>query len=147
MPAIWVDSDACPVKEEIIHVAGRYNLSVTFVSNQGMRPSRFPHVQYKVVGQEFDAADDWIFESSSSDDIVITSDILLADRCLTKGCIVVSPNGRVFSKENIGSIKATRELHAYLRETGDAVGSNPTFSRKDRSQFLQSLDSVIQRTR
>ena len=145
MVAIWVDSDACPVKEEVIRVAGRYHLCVTFVSNQGMRPSRLPNVQYKVVGAEFDAADNWIYENSSSGDIVITSDILLADRCLTKDCIAVSPTGRVFNKHNIGAIKATRELHAHLRETGDSAGHNPAFSAKDRSQFLQSLDSVIQR--
>ena len=147
MLAIWVDSDACPVKEEIIRVAGRYGLCVTFVSNQGMRPSCFPHIKYKIVGQEFDAADNWIYENISSNDIVVTSDILLADRCLAKGCIAVSPAGRVFSKQNIGSLKAARELHAYLRETGETIGNNSAFSSKDRSQFLQSLDSAIQKNR
>src|SRR6185503_16709437 len=103
---IFVDADACPVKNEIVKVAGRYNLPVTIVSNQGMRPMRLPYVKNIIVGQEFDAADKWITEHCSKDDIVITSDILLAGRCLAKSAKALSPTGHIFTEQNIGAAKA-----------------------------------------
>ena len=143
--SIFVDSDSCPVKDEAIRVATRYNLQITLVSNQGMRPINAPNVKYVVVGAKFDAADDWIVEHVDAGDIVITADIQLAARCLNKICRAVNPSGYVFTAQNIGSVLSMRELNAHLRETGDIKGYNPTFTKKDRSQFLQSLDMLIQK--
>jgi uncharacterized protein YaiI (UPF0178 family) len=143
MVHIFVDNDACPVKEEILKVATRYAVGVTLVSNQGMRPIRLPNVKQVVVGAGFDAADDWIAQHAASGDIVITADILLAGRCLSTGCKVVGPNGHIFTQQNIGGAIAMRELSAHLRETGESKGYNRSFSQKDRSQFLQSLDKLI----
>jgi uncharacterized protein YaiI (UPF0178 family) len=144
---IYVDSDACPVKDEVVRVAGRYQLNVIFVSNQGMRPRHLPNVSNVIVGAEFDAADNWIVEHATSTDIVVTSDILLADRCITQGSKALSPTGKIFSAQNIGTAKAGRELSAHLRETGEVAGYNRSFSARDRSQFLQSLDVLIQKSR
>jgi uncharacterized protein YaiI (UPF0178 family) len=144
---LFVDADACPVKEEAIRVATRYGLEITLVSNQGMRPYSLPHVKQVVVSAAFDAADDWIVEHAQTGDIVVTGDILLAGRCLEKACLALAPTGRVFTQHNIGSALAMRELSAYLRETGESKGYNPSFSAKDRSQFLQSLDKLIQKSR
>jgi uncharacterized protein len=144
---IFVDGDACPVKEEAIRVATRYNLQVTLVSNQGMRPIVGSNVKQVVVGAAFDAADDWIVEHAADGDIVITADIQLAARCLSKGCKVLGPTGQEFTTQNIGSALAMRELNAHLRETGESKGYNPGFTKKNRSQFLQSLDRLIQQAR
>ena len=144
---IFVDADACPVKEEIVKVAARYNISVTIVSNQGMRPMRLPNVKSIVVGQGFDAADDWIVEHIAMGDIVVTSDILLAGRCVAKMAKALSPAGYIFTEQNIGAAKAARELNAHLRETGESNGFNKSFFPKDRSQFLQSLDKLVQQMR
>jgi uncharacterized protein len=144
---IFVDNDACPVKEEILRVAQRYDLQVTLVSNQGMRPIPLPKVKQVVVGSGFDAADDWIVEHINTGDIVITGDIPLAARCLEKGCTALGPTGNIYNQQNIGSALASRELNAYLREAGEIKMYNPAFSKKDRSQFLQSLDMLIQKTR
>lgn len=141
---IFVDGDACPVKDEVVRVATRYTLQVTIVSNQGMRP--VPHVKQVVVGAKFDEADDWIVEHASAGDIVVTGDIPLAARCIAKGCGALKPNGQLFTTENIGAALAMRELNAHLRETGEMKSYNPTFSKKDRSQFLQTLDTLIQKT-
>ncbi len=142
---IFVDSDSCPVKDEAIRVATRYNLQITLVSNKGMRPINAPNVKQVVVGAGFDAADDWIVENSSADDIAVTADIKLAARCLNKGHKVLNPAGHIFTKENIGYALAMRELNAHLRETGDIKGYNQAFTKKDRSNFLQSLDMLIQK--
>lgn len=142
---VFIDSDACPVKEEAIRVATRYALHVTLVSNQGMRPLNLPNVTQIVVSAKFDAADDWIVEHAGIGDIVVTSDIQLASRCLTKGCKALNPTGHVFTTQNIGSALSMRELNAHLRETGEIKGHNPAFLKKDRSQFLQSLDRLIQK--
>jgi uncharacterized protein len=142
---ILVDGDACPVKDEVIRVATRYGLQVTLVSNQGMRPIRAPNVKQVVVGAKFDAADDWIAEYAVSGDIVITADIQLAACCLASGCKALSPAGHVFTAQNIGSALAMRGLNAYLREAGEIKGYNPGFTKKDRSAFLQSLDTLIQK--
>lgn len=142
---VFVDSDSCPVKDEAIRVATRYNLQITLVSNQGMRPINSPNVKQVVVSAKFDAADDWIVENLNFGDIVITADIQLAARCLNKGGKALNPTGYIFTTQNIGSALSLRELNAHLRETGDIKGHNPTFSKKDRSQFLQSLDMLIQK--
>jgi uncharacterized protein YaiI (UPF0178 family) len=146
MPTIFIDADACPVKDEVARVASRYSLPVVIVSNQGMRPMRLGNVKNIIVDAEFDAADNYIAEHITSDDIAVTSDILLAGRCLEKGGKALSPAGQLFTAQNIGSAKAMRELNAHLRETGEISGHNKSFSPKDRSQFLQSLDALIQKT-
>ena len=142
---IFVDNDACPVKEEAIKVASRYKLHITLVSNQAMRPLNLPDVTQIVVSASFDAADDWIVEHATAGDIVVTADIPLAARCLSKGCKVLNQNGDIFTQQNIASKLSLRELNAHLRETGEIKGYNPSFSKKDRSQFLQSLDLLIQK--
>ena len=147
MIQLYIDSDACPVKDEAIKVASRYAMPITLVSNQGMRPIHLPNVQQVTVGSKFDAADDWIVENASSGDIVVTADIQLAGRCLSKGCKVLNHTGALFTEQNIGNALAMRELNSYLREAGEINGYNPGFSKKDRSQFLQSLDLLIQKTR
>ena len=108
-------------------------------------PINAANVKQVVVGAKFDAADDWIVEHAGTGDIVITTDIQLAARCLDKGCKALNSTGHVFTKQNIGSALSMRELNAHLRETGDIKGYNPSFSKKDRSQFLQSLDMLIQK--
>lgn len=140
---IYVDGDACPVKAEVIRVAERYGLQVYMVSNGGLRPSANPLIRMIKVGAGADVADDWIAEHASDGDIVITADILLAERCVKNAVSVIAPNGKAFTSANIGSAIAGRELGRHLRELGGS-GSNPSFTAKDRSQFLQALDSAIQ---
>lgn len=113
---IFVDSDSCPVKDEALRVATRYNLQITLVSNQGMRPINAPNVKQVVVSASFDAADDWIVENSNAGDIVITADIQLAGRCLDKGCKALNQTGYIFTQQNISSALAMRALNAHLRE-------------------------------
>lgn len=144
MPILYLDGDACPVKEEACRVAARYGLAVFMVSNQGTRQNFGAHVKGIMVGAEFDAADNWIVEHITVGDIVVTSDIQLAARCLQQGAHALSPSGKSFTPDNIGSALAMRELSAYLREAGEIKGHNPNFSKQDRSQFLQSLDRIIQ---
>lgn len=144
MTTLFVDGDACPVKEEACRVAARYGLAVFIVSNQGTRQNFGAHVKGIMVGAEFDAADNWIVENCAAGDIVVTSDIQLAARCLKKAAQALNPTGKPFTTENIGSALAMRELSAYLREAGEIKGHNPNFSKQDRSQFLQALDRMMQ---
>lgn len=144
MLIIYIDADACPTKEEIFKVAKRHNLEVYLVSNSPLNRAVDKNVQKVQVGSDIDAADNWIIERIQMGDIVITMDILLADRCLKKGARAISPIGKVFTNNNIGTAKAMRELGAYLRETGVAPTYNSTFSKYNRSRFLQSLEEVIQ---
>ena len=141
---IFVDSDACPVKAEVGKVARRYRLTLTFVSNSWMRIPDEWGGKLVVVDGQFDAADDWIVGQVKRDDIVITTDILLASRCVKAGAKVLSPMGHVFTEDNIGNAVATRELMRELREAGTVSGGPPPFGKEDRSWFLQSLDKVIQ---
>ena len=143
MPTIFVDADACPVKPEILKVAGRHGLPVVIVSNSGMRPSRDPMVRTVVVGKGADAADDWIVENLAPNDIVVTADIPLAARAVEAGCHVLGMNGRPFTEETIGMAVAIRDLKQHLRETGEIKGYNPGFTQRDRSEFLQSLDRIV----
>jgi uncharacterized protein YaiI (UPF0178 family) len=144
---IYVDADACPVKQEVCHVAKRYGLNVTFVSNSRMRIPNQDGSKLIVVEGQLDAADDWIVENLSKDDIVITADIPLASRCVKAGGRVLDPKGRIFSDDNVGQALATRNLLSELRGAGAVTGGPPPFEKRDRSRFLQSLDQLIQRVK
>ena len=141
---IYIDADACPVKEEILKVSYRHKLTVYIVSNQWMRLEVGPLVQKIVVTDGADAADDWIADHIDKDGIAITADILLAKRCLDKDAVVIGPTGKAFSAGNIGIAVAMRDLNAHLRETGESKGYNPSFTKTDKSRFLQALESAIQ---
>lgn len=144
---IFVDADACPVKEEVYRVAGRYGLAVTLVANSRMRIPKEKRISLEVVAGGFDAADDWIVRHVQPLDIVVTADILLADRCLKEGAQVIGPAGKPFTEDNIGSAIASRELLSMLRATGEMTGGPPSLQKRDRSRFLQQLDNVIQSIR
>ncbi len=145
---IFVDGDACPVKEETFRVAIRYGLRVLLVSNSQLRVPRNPLFESVVVARgKFDGADDWIVEQITDRDIAITSDIPLAARCLEKGARALDAKGRVYSPESIGDALASRELMTHLRAMGEMGGGPPPFSARDRSTFLQRLDDLIQALR
>lgn len=143
MLVVFVDADACPVKEETYRVAERHGLEVILVANAAMRIPSHPKIRLEVVHDGFDAADDWIVEHAGPGDIVITADIPLADRCLKKGSFVLGNTGRPFTEENIGDALASREISSEMREMGLMKGGPPPFQKKDRSAFLQSLDTAI----
>jgi len=145
LPEIYVDADACPVKDEAAKVAQRHGLVVTFVSNGGLRPSRDPMVRHVVVPQGADAADDWIVDNAVANDIAVTADVPLAARLVEKGVHVLGPTGRPFTPETIGMAVAMRDLKQHLRETGEIKGYNPGFSPRDRSAFLSALDQAVRR--
>lgn len=144
---IYVDADACPVKNEVYRVAERCGLEVTLVANSWMRVPNQTWVALEVVGDGFDAADDWIAGHVEPDDIVITADISLADRCLKAGARVMGSKGKPFTEDNIGGAMASRELLSMLRDTGEISGGPPPMDRGDRSRFLQALDAMIQAIR
>ena len=144
-PMIYVDADACPVKDEVVKVAGRLGLVVTFVSNGGLRPSRDPMVRNVVVAKGADAADDWIVENAKPNDIVITADIPLAARTVALGVHVLGMTGKPFTPATIGMAVAMRDLKQHLRETGESKGYNAGFTARDRSAFLGALDQVARR--
>ena len=144
-PTILVDADACPVKDEIYRVAWRHEVTVKVVSNSRLRVPDHPLIERVVVSDGFDAADDWIAEAADARSIVITSDILLADRALKAGATVLGPNGKPFTMASIGPAIATRAIMADLRAGGDQIGGPPPFSKADRSQFLQALDGALVR--
>ena len=141
---IFIDADACPVKKEVYRVARRYHLQVTLVANAWMRIPEKRWVRLEVVEDGLDAADDWIVEHVNLDDIVVTADIPLADRCLKKGAYVIGTNGKPFTENNIGSALATRDLLTALRGAGEITGGPPPLTKRDRSRFLQKLDDIIQ---
>jgi uncharacterized protein len=144
MARIFIDADGCPVKQEVYRVAERYGLSVAVVANQRLNVPQNPLFEMVVVTGAFDAADDWIVENSSLNDIVVTADILLADRCVKKFARVLGPRGVEFTAENIGSAVATRELMRDLRDMGEIQGGPAPMDRKARSRFLAKLDEIIQ---
>jgi len=144
---VYVDADACPVKAEVYRVAERYGLRVTLVANSPMRVPAREGVRLEVVGEGFDAADDWIVERVEADDIVVTADIPLAGRCLGKGARVLGPTGKPFTEAGIGDALATRELMAELRGAGLVTGGPRPLTRRDRSLFLQKLDETVQAIR
>jgi uncharacterized protein len=142
---ILVDGDACPVKDEIYKVAWRHEIAVVVVSNSPFRVPVHPLVRRVVVDGGFDAADDWIAEETHARCVVVTADILLADRCLKAGAVVLSATGKPFTTSSIGSQIATRAIMADLRAGGDAIGGPAPFSKADRSRFLQALDEALVR--
>ena len=145
-PRILVDADACPVKDEIYKVAFRRNVPVVLVSNTRFRMPYHPLITRHIVSDSFDAADDWVAEASDPRSIVITADIILADRCLKAGAKVIGNNGKPFTPASIGSAIATRAIMADLRAGMDGVGTGPApFSKADRSRFLQALDAALVR--
>ena len=144
-PAIFVDADACPVKDEVLRVAERHGLIVTFVSNGGLRPSRDPMIRNVVVSKGADAADDWIVDNAAANDIAITADVPLAARLVPAGVHVLGPSGRPFTPETIGMAVAMRNLGQHLRETGESKGYNAPFAARDRSTFLGELDRIARR--
>jgi uncharacterized protein YaiI (UPF0178 family) len=145
MSRILVDADACPVKDEIYRVAFRRAVPVRVVSNSRMRVPDHPLVERVLVSDAFDAADDWIADEADSQTVVITGDILLADRCLKAGATVIGHNGKPFTPASIGSAIATRAIMADLRAGGEIVGGPPPFAKTDRSRFLQALDEALER--
>ena len=143
---ILIDADACPVKDEVYRVAWRREVPVTVVSNAWLRVPDHPLIERVVVSDRFDAADDWIVEAADAKTVVITGDILLADRCLQKGAAVIGPNGKPFTSASIGSAIATRAIMADLRVAADGITGGPApFAKADRSRFLQALDAVLVR--
>lgn len=142
---ILVDADACPVKDEIYRVAWRHDVPVTIVSNSPIRVPAHPLIERVVVGAEFDAADDWIAERADAVSVVVTGDILLADRCLRAGATVIAPNGKPFTAASIGGAIATRAIMADLRAGIGGGGGPPPFGKEDRSRFLQVLDAALVR--
>lgn len=147
MTTILVDADSCPVKDEVCRVGLRYGLAVRLVANQSLPVPERGDVQAVLVSDRFDAADDWIVEHVRPDDIVITGDILLAARCLEAGARALGPRGRGFDGASIGEALAAREAAATLREMGLDTGGPPAFADRDRSRFLQALDTLVNAVR
>lgn len=144
---IFVDADACPVKQEVYRVAGRFRLEVTLVANSRMRVPDERWIALEVVKDGFDAADDWIVEHVQADDIVVTADIPLASRCIKKGARVIGPTGKPFTEDNIGMAVASRDLMSELRSAGEITGGPPPLTKRDRARFLEKLDNMIQSIR
>lgn len=142
---ILVDADACPVKDEIYKVAWRRGVAVKVVSNMAMRVPEHPLIERVVVSDQFDAADDWIAETAGPADVVVTGDILLADRALKAGATVIGPNGKPFTPASIGGAIATRAIMADLRAGAGVTGGPAAFAKADRSRFLQALDGTLER--
>ena len=147
MLQIFVDADGCPVKDETYRVARRHDLGVTVVSNARIWIPAEDRFTLVVVGDRFDAADDWIVEHAAAGDIVIAADIPLASRCLRKGAVVLDQRGGAFTEDNIGEALAKRELLSHLRDLGTTTGGPPPFSARDRSRFLHRLDETIRTIR
>lgn len=141
---IYVDADACPVKDEVERVAARHALPVILVSNGGIRPSRNPLVSCVVVAEGPDAADDWIAQAIGAGDIAVTADLPLAARCLEKGARVLKPNGQAMTAQNIGTALGMRELSRHLREVTGGETRHAGFTKQDRSAFLNALENTIQ---
>ncbi len=143
---ILIDADACPVKDEVYKVAWRREVPVSVVSNSHLRVPAHPLIERVVVSDAFDAADDWIESQADAKAVVITGDILLADRCLKKGATVIGHNGKPFTGASIGGAIATRAIMAELRVGADGIGGGPPpFAKADRSRFLQALDEALAR--
>ncbi|MEX0646031.1 MAG: YaiI/YqxD family protein [Parvularculaceae bacterium] len=144
-PRILVDADACPVKEEIYKVAFRHQAPVEIVANSFIRVPDHALIARVAVGDKFDAADDYIADKADAQTIVVTADILLADRALKAGAVVIAPNGKAFTADSIGGAIAARAIMADLRGGGDQVGGPQPFSKADRSRFLSALDEALGR--
>lgn len=145
---IYIDADACPVKDEVYRVAVRYGLKVILVANSRMRTPNAPWLEFVLVdSRELDAVDDWIAERIGPDDILVSGDIPLASRCLEKGARAIGLTGRPFDRDNIGDSLATRQLLSQLRDQGIMMGGPAPFAKRDRSRFLQALDEAVQAIR
>jgi len=144
---IFVDADACPVKDEVYRVARRYGVKVYVISNGGVRVPADPLIEMVVVEAGPDVADDWIVARAESGDIVITADIPLAHRCLQAGAEVIGTTGRAFTLNSIGAAMAQRGLMEHLRSTGEITGGPKPFAAGDRSRFLQALDEAVNRVK
>lgn len=142
---LFIDADACPVKDEALEIATRYGVSCVLVSNGGMRPSRYPGARIVTVADGADAADDWIVETLEAGDVVVTADIPLAARALEKGAAVLNSDGRDFTAETIGTALSMRAFKQHLRETGESKGYNRSFTAADRSRFRQALDRSLRK--
>ncbi|GJE60189.1 YaiI/YqxD family protein [Methylobacterium trifolii] len=145
--AIYLDADACPVKDESYRVAARYGLHVYVVANSMLQVPREPWIERVLVGDGLDAADDWIAERAGPDAIVVTADVPLASRCVRAGATVITPAGKPFTDSSIGMALATRDLMQSLREAGTITGGPKPFSARDRSAFLGALDGAVNRMR
>ena len=143
MIKIYVDADACPVKKEIERIATRHNLITYMVCNGGIRPSRNFLIKLVIVEKSSDAADNWIIDHIGKADICVTNDIPLAEHCLKKGALVITPHGKTFTQDNIGMALATREIMGQIREIGEATTGPPPFSKKDRSKFLNFMETTV----
>jgi uncharacterized protein YaiI (UPF0178 family) len=143
MVDIYVDADACPVKDETVRVAARHDLKTLLVSDGGIRPHQSPRVELVIVDQGPDAADNWIAEHIQESDICITSDIPVAARCLERGALAIKPNGEPFTEDGIGMARANRELMQGLRESGEITGGPKPFSKSDHSEFLNRLETTV----
>ena len=143
--SIFIDADACPVRDEVQRVAARYGLPVFVVSNgsRPIRPSADARVQLVIVNQTPDAADDWIAERIGASDVCVTADIPLAARCLAKGARAVAHNAKVWTEDNIGNALAGRAMGQHMRELGMTTGGGATFGKADRSRFLVALDNAV----
>lgn len=141
---IYVDADACPVKEEAHRVAARHGIAISYVANSWMRLPEGEGVARVIVPDGADAADDWIAERAGKGDIVVTRDIPLASRCLAAGARVIDNTGKPFTDRSIGMALALRDLNRHLRETGDSRGYNAVFTPRDRSRFLEALEQAVQ---
>ena len=142
-PKIYVDADACPVKEDILRIAARHDLAVFMVSNTWLRMAEGPKVGRIVVGEGADAADDWIAEHIGNSDIAVTSDIPLAGRCLERGAYALDPAGKPFTEDSIGTQLAMRDLMAHLRDTGEVQGGGRGRNRRDRERFIETLERTV----
>ena len=146
MRVIYVDADACPVKKEVYKVAIRNNIKVMVVSNGGIKPHHHPLISMQMVDEGLDAADDWIVANSGSKDLVVTNDIPLAARCIKNGAKIIKPDGTKLDSSNIGSVLATRNLMTELRSSDPFFqGRGKEFSNRDRSNFLNTLDTELKR--
>lgn len=144
---VYIDADACPVKDETYKVAARYGLPVVVVSNSFIQIPKSPLISRMIVDAGLDVADDWIVEQATAGDIIITNDIPLAGRVLEKAACAIAANGREFTQDSIGAALAHRSIMEHIRSTGEITGGPAPFAAADRSRFLQSLDQVVTRER
>ena len=147
MTEIYVDADACPVKEEVLKVAARHGLKTYIVSNAWLRMAEGPLIERVHVPDGLDVADDWIADHIAPGDIAVTNDVPLAHRCVKAGALALAPNGKLFDEDSIGMQRAVRDLMTDLRDAGQVQSFNPTFTKKDRSAFLQALETAVQKAK
>lgn len=143
MTKLYIDADACPVKDEALKVGERHKVQVIYVSNTWMRLQDSPYCERKIVAEGLDEADNWIAENATKGDVVVTADVPLASRCVDKGALVLAPNGKPFREDAMGMRLAMRDLSTHLRETGAIREGGPSFTKADRSRFLNQLETTM----